>query len=119
LGAVWESIVAHIVLTTTPISLPGGDSKTALLLSPLAVAPAYQNKGIGSQLIIAALARAKELGYGAVLLVGEPGYYQRFGFRPVADFGLRDTGEIPAMYVQGLELVAGYLDLGGGTITIC
>lgn len=52
----------------------------ALALAPLAVAESARNRGVGSQLVRQALERAKRLGYGIVFVLGEPDYYERFGF---------------------------------------
>ena len=52
----------------------------ALLLGPLAVDPNHEGKGIGGALMRAAITEARSRGHGAVLLVGDPEYYERFGF---------------------------------------
>lgn len=49
-------------------------------LAPLAVLPGRQGWGIGSALVRAALARAKEVGWAAAFVLGDPAYYGRFGF---------------------------------------
>jgi predicted N-acetyltransferase YhbS len=58
-----------------------GDDCPALLLGPLAVDRSVQDRGIGSALMEVALDRAESLGHEAVILVGEPTYYRRFGSR--------------------------------------
>ena len=58
-------------------------AKPALLLGPLAVDTAHHGAGIGSMLMQAAIAEARILGHGAILLVGDEPYYQRFGFSGV------------------------------------
>jgi putative acetyltransferase len=112
-----EKIVGHIMFTKTYIDQKG-EMLEALLLSPVCMAPAYQNKGLGSKLIQAGLLKAMLMGYKAVFLVGEPGYYSRFGFTSINKFGIKDTGDIPIEYTQALELEAGYLR-DGGIISIC
>ncbi len=54
--------------------------KRALALAPIAVLPARQGQGVGSALIRAGLHAAQLAGWEAVFVVGEPGYYRRFGF---------------------------------------
>jgi len=49
-------------------------------LGPVAVSPEHQGAGIGSKLIRAGLERITELGAKGCILVGDPGYYARFGF---------------------------------------
>lgn len=50
-------------------------------LGPLSVLPEHQNKGIGSALMAEGLSRLKEMGARGCVLVGDPHYYARFGFR--------------------------------------
>jgi putative acetyltransferase len=51
-----------------------------LALAPVAVAPGRQRRGIGAALVRAAEAAARAGGWQAVVVVGDPGYYGRFGF---------------------------------------
>jgi len=50
-------------------------------LAPVSVDPEYQNRGIGSELIKSGLNELKKMGARGCVLVGEPEYYKRFGFR--------------------------------------
>lgn len=68
------------------------------LIGPLAVLPARHGEGIGSALMTEVLLRLRQHHKGAAL-VGDPGYYHRFGFRGFP--GLR-VGEIPPQFVQAL-----------------
>lgn len=67
-------IVGHILLSRMEAPF------RALALAPVAVKPTRQRQGIGAALIHAGLARAKEAGWQGVFVLGEPDYYQRFGF---------------------------------------
>lgn len=62
----------------------GGRPVRALLLGPLAVDASAEGRGIGGALMREAVARAGRLGHGAILLVGDPDYYVRFGFSAAA-----------------------------------
>ncbi len=53
-------------------------------LGPMAVHPTLQNTGIGEKLGKTGLANAREFGAHAVIVLGHPGYYPRFGFTPEA-----------------------------------
>jgi putative acetyltransferase len=68
-------------------------------LGPVSVRPELQRGGIGSALINAGLDRMRAEGADGCVLVGDPGYYQRFGFKAVA--GLRYQG-VPDEYVLAL-----------------
>ena len=111
-------IIGHIMLTKTIITR-GNEKLEAILLSPVCTQLEYRNKGIASKLIIHSLTMAKDKGYKAVFLVGEPEYYSRFGFKSIINFVLKDTGDIPEKSTMGLELEEGYLGKKGGTISIC
>lgn len=70
-------------------------------LGPISVWPARQGRGIGSQLMRAALDELRALGANGCVLLGEPGYYGRFGFR--AEPRLVLPG-VPPEYFQALSL---------------
>lgn len=71
-------------------------------LGPVAVRPDRQRCGVGSALIRTGLARLRALGSSGCIVVGDPAYYGRFGFRP-AD--LHVPG-IPDRYVAAIPLAA-------------
>ncbi|TPW33643.1 N-acetyltransferase [Martelella alba] len=50
-------------------------------VGPLAVHPDYQGKGIGTALMLGGLELLRDTGANGAILVGDPGFYQRFGFR--------------------------------------
>ncbi len=74
----------------------------ALGLAPLSVLPAWQGCGIGGALVRAGLLRAREDGCDVVFVLGDPGYYGRFGFAAEAAAGF-DCAYAGA-YLQGLML---------------
>ena len=55
------------------------------LLGPLAVRPSHKNMGIGRELVRIAVESARRKGSEAVILVGDPPYFSRFGFLPAPD----------------------------------
>ena len=89
----------------------------ALLLGPLAVDPRTEGRGIGSALIREAIARAAELGHGAILLVGDAPYYARFGFSSEKTGHLVMPGPFERDRFLALELKAGWLDGATGILT--
>lgn len=99
----------NIVYARSSVKTAGGQKRGVLTFGPLSVEPKYQKQGVGSALVRHSLAKAAALGYGAVLIYGDPAYYVRFGFRPAEAFGIT-TGEgvfHPAL--QALELAPGAL----------
>ncbi len=93
-----------------------GAGRQALLLGPLAVEPTVKSGGIGSALMRQAIAEAKRLGHGAVLLVGDPEYYARFGFDVVKTGELAMPGPYERHRFLAVELIAGWLDGATGTL---
>ncbi|WP_040401203.1 GNAT family N-acetyltransferase [Amorphus coralli] len=88
----------------------------ALLLGPLAVDPAAQGLGVGSALMRRALNRAGALGHAAVILVGDPAYYGRFGFSAGLTTRLLMPGPVDRARFQAIELVPGALTSTAGLI---
>ncbi|HLG88256.1 MAG TPA: N-acetyltransferase [Alphaproteobacteria bacterium] len=87
----------------------GPERVAALLLGPVAVAPADRGKGYARALIWDGLRRARELGYRIVLLVGDEPYYAQFGFaRPLAK-RLELPGPVDLARFLALELEPGAL----------
>lgn len=78
-------IAGHVMMTRIAIRDTVGDH-AALSLAPLSVSPMFQRQGVGSALVEAAHARARALGFGAVILVGISGYYARFGYLPLDEY---------------------------------
>ena len=74
-----ERIVGHILLSRLPIQTAAGQVPAAAL-GPMAVRPEYQRRGIGGDLIRAGLMACKSAGMAAVIVLGHPEYYPRFGF---------------------------------------
>ena len=85
LAEVDGEVAAYALLTRVRVD-PG--ERPALALGPVAVLPEYQVRGYGTAVVQAALDAAAELGEGLVVVLGNPAYYRRFGFRPAADLHL-------------------------------
>lgn len=86
-----------------------GDGRPALLLGPLAVDEGYRGTGVGGRLMRWALNRASVAGHGAVILVGDAPYYERFGFSADLTAGLDLPGPVERHRFLGLELTPGAL----------
>src|SRR5690554_5217890 len=97
------------------VTLGEGGAK-ALLLGPLAVDPAMKSAGIGSALMRQAIARAAALGHAAILLVGDPEYYARFGFSAEKTGDLAMPGPFEKHRFLALELKSGVLDGACGVL---
>ncbi|GAB1818118.1 GNAT family N-acetyltransferase [Herbidospora sp. RD11066] len=76
-------VVGHVVCTRAHI-----DDTPALGLGPLSVRPDRQRQGVGLALVHAMLGAADALGEPVVVLLGNPAYYCRYGFRTASDLGI-------------------------------
>ena len=89
------------------------------LLGPLAVDPAHEGKGIGANLMRAAIFEARRLGHGAILLVGDAPYYERFGFFADKTSTLMMPGPFERARFLALELEDGWLKGAAGLLVAC
>jgi predicted N-acetyltransferase YhbS len=90
--------------------------RPALWLGPLAVAASHRSCGLGAGLMAESLYRAMILGYRAVLLVGDPGYYERFGFEARLACNLVLPGPVEPERFLARELVHGALAGAAGAV---
>ncbi|WP_428698001.1 GNAT family N-acetyltransferase [Stappia sp.] len=88
----------------TPITIGGAPSQ---LLGPLAVAPAFKNKGLGRLLVNQSLKTALAFGERSVLLVGDAPYYGPLGFEPVPPGSITLPGPVDPARVLVANLVPG------------
>jgi predicted N-acetyltransferase YhbS len=93
-----------------------GNGQSALLLGPLAVAEDCRSRGLGGAMVRRAIQAARKLGYGAIVLVGDPEYYNRFGFSGEKTGALWMPGPFERHRLLGRELKAGALDGARGMI---
>jgi len=107
-------IVGQIALS--PVGLADHPELQIMGLAPMAVAPEHQRKGIGSALVRAGLEQCKRLGFGAVVVLGHPAYYPRFGFMSSAHFGIACEYEVPEDVFMVVELQPGFLRGASGKV---
>jgi len=89
-ATVGDEVVGHVLGSW------GSLSQTAVIgVAPLAVSPAHQHVGVGSGLMERLVATADAAGLPMLVLLGDPGYYQRFGFEPSGPYRIwyRPAGE--------------------------
>lgn len=102
-------IIGHIAFT--PVTLhPAQPDLDVRGLAPMAVLPAHQRSGIGTALVREGLAACRRGGADAVVVLGHPDYYPRFGFALAENFGLESEYDVPPEAFMALELVPGALD---------
>jgi putative acetyltransferase len=107
-------IVGHILFS--PVTLANEPGLTLMGLAPMAVMPSWQRQGVGSSLIREGLERCRQLNAAAVVVLGHPEYYPRFGFSPAARLSLRSEYEVPEEAFMVRELSDGALSGRSGTV---
>lgn len=93
-------VIGHVAIS--PVTISDG-SKGWFGLGPISVSPKHQNSGIGSMLMRQALEDLKIMKVSGCVLLGEPAYYSRFGFKPEANLVLPG---VPAEYFQALSFAS-------------
>lgn len=103
------TIVGSIIYSKARVIDDQTKENEVLCMGPISVLPSYQGKGIGSLLMTHTIEEAKELGYKAVFIFGNPDYYKRFGFINAEYFNIKtSTGENFDAFMV-LELTKGAL----------
>lgn len=95
-----------------------GGTCQALLLGPLAIDPSIRNQGCGLGLMRRGIERAAAAGHRLIILVGDPPYYARVGFKPVEKDRLTLPGPVDPSRILALELVPGALGEASGIVGV-
>ena len=118
-GSVAVSLIAEVEghvaghIAFSPVTVEGAAG--GLGLGPLGVRPEFQRQGVGLALAREGLAAAKASGAGFVVVLGDPAFYGRAGFRPAAEWGLVDEYGGGKAF-QALELRPGSIPPGAGLV---
>lgn len=99
-----KKIVGNAVYMKSIIEGDDGHTYEVLTLGPISVLPAYQRMGVGGRLIRYTRKLARDMGFGGILLCGDPGYYSRYGFIPAEALGIRTADHMYAAALQVCEL---------------
>lgn len=100
-------VVGHIAFS--PVTHSARADLRILGLGPMAVDPDLQKTGVGTFLVAKGLEECRSLGAGALVVLGHPEYYPRFGFEPASQFGIKCEYDVPDEVFMAMELQEGYL----------
>lgn len=92
-----EKVIGHILFSLVTTHPPTHEK--GLGLAPVAVDPAHQLQGVGSNLIRAGLQMCIDLQYDYAVVLGSPKYYMRFGFQKASSFGLQNEYGMDAEFM--------------------
>ena len=110
-----KTVIGHIMFS--PVTIDNGCSDiSAAGLAPMAVLPEFQRKGVGSMLVKEGLEQCKQAGYSAVIVLGHPEYYPRFGFVPSSTYNIKSEYDVPENVFMIMELIEGALKDCHGTV---
>jgi putative acetyltransferase len=98
-----DEVDGHILFSRLGLLFDDGTSAEAAALAPVAVRPDKQRQGIGKALVRAGIAACKAQGLGAIIVLGHPKYYPRFGFSAALAQDLRSP--FPGDAFMALELI--------------
>lgn len=98
------NVVGYIMFTPATVQL--NTALNIMALAPMAVSNVLQHQGIGSSLVRAGLELCRQQGVQAVVVLGHPAYYPRFGFVPASRFNLKCIWQAPDEAFMLLPLTA-------------
>ncbi len=111
-------ILGHIMFT--PLKIKNKNQAfDSLALAPVSVKKEYQKQGIGKKLVISGIEKGKELGYQSIVVLGQPEYYPKFGFKPASNWKIGLTSDFNDDCLFVLELLKGSLNSVTGIIQYC
>jgi len=105
-------LVGHLMLTPGQL-IYNGEKTPVLLLAPMSVVPSQSHRGIGTELVDAAIKLGKEKGFAAIITAGQPDYYARLGFEPSAKRDIHCNLPVPEDAIMMVELDASAISQGG------
>ena len=103
-------IVGNIMYMHSMVIDDDGKMHPVITFGPISVLPMHQKKGVGSKLIEHSMKQAREMGYSAILIYGDPEYYKRFGFVPAENYRIKSSSGMYAAALQACELSQGALN---------
>ena len=109
-----DAVVGHILFSR--VTLAEYPQLKLMGLGPMAVAPQHQRSGVGSALVREGLAQCRRHAVHAVVVLGHPQYYPRFGFVPASRYAIRSEYDVPEDVFMIAELEGGALNGVSGLI---
>ena len=109
-------LVGSILYAKAHIALDRGGTLPVIGFGPLSVLPADQGRGVGSRLVGHTLELARQAGYAAILIYGDPAYYSRLGFVPAEQYGIGAPDGFYRAALQAYELQPGALAKANGLL---
>mgnify|MGYP002624295400 CR=1 FL=1 len=112
-----DDVVGHVAFSPVTMERAAADV-AGLGLAPLAVLSTFRRRGVGAALVCRGLDACRRAGVAYVVVLGEPAYYQRFGFQPAAASGIENEYGAHDEFMV-LELHPGALTRCSGLVRYC
>ncbi|OEE69763.1 GNAT family N-acetyltransferase [Enterovibrio norvegicus FF-33] len=109
-------IVAHVMFS--PVTIGGMDTGVQGL-APLCVHPDYRKQGIAVSLVKEGLEILRELSYPACVVLGDPAYYEQFGFTAANTFGFHCKWDVPQEAFMATEIIENAFENLQGIVDYC
>ncbi|MBW2003311.1 MAG: N-acetyltransferase [Deltaproteobacteria bacterium] len=90
-----NTIVGHICFSPVTIETKAKKTIRGMGLAPMAVLPAFQRQGVGTELVRGGIARVRKKGFPFIIVLGHASYYPRFGFEPASRYEIRCEWDVP------------------------
>jgi len=84
-----DEVIGNIVYAQAKI-IGVNKEYDVITFGPVSVLPMYQKRGVGKKLIEHTVTKAKEMGFNAIMIYGNPKYYERFGFKNSREYSITD-----------------------------
>ena len=104
-----DEIVGNIVYAKAKI-IDKNKEYNILTFGPVSVLPKYQKRGIGKKLINHTITKSKEMGFNAIIIYGNPKYYEKFGFKNSKEYRITDMAGNYNDALMALELYPSSLE---------
>ncbi|PHR60944.1 MAG: GNAT family N-acetyltransferase [Robiginitomaculum sp.] len=109
-----DRITGHILFS--PVTTDPPTSLSIMGLAPMAVSPDLQRTGIGSRLVETGLEQCRKAGVDAVVVLGHPSFYPKFGFVSAPNLGFHSEYDVPEDAFLMLEIKPGILKDAAGLV---
>ena len=117
--AIYNNKIVGNIMYVEAIVKNNDKNHPVLTFGPVSVLPEYQKKGIGKKLINHTIGLAKNMGYKAIIIYGDPEYYKKYGFKASKEYNITDKEQkYPAallvleLYSNALNGINGIFDEG-------